>query len=236
MIDIDPPNPIGRAAYAATLSTYLSLFLLLLGFFILLQAQTQYGRPPVVSVQAPPPPTVIESPLPPAVVPPSPLDSVPRSTDALSPEAFTEAARDLMTSTLPLVDGASAASDDLLAITLPSEALTGADAVVPRVDLAPFIDRLAVLLQRRPTGQLFQFAYRAGDDGPRSIARAAAFAAALSARGCPTDALSISVEKALGDRIHLSFRLAQAILPHRALPAPVAAPPAPAVGIQGANQ
>jgi hypothetical protein len=232
MIDLDPPRPIGLAATAAPLSTYLSLFLLLLGFFVLLGAQKKSAQETTVektlahetiaqkstgrsrddgasagpTPQAPAPQTADTARLA-ASTPDGSGQSAPPPVDPLSPEAFADAARGLLTEALPLVEGAVTEPGDLLAITLPAVGFSADEDGTPRTNLAPLIDQLSVLMSRRPPGQMFELVYRTGEDTIPAIARAAAFAAALAARGCPTDAVSIGVEARLGTRVRLAFRL-----------------------------
>jgi hypothetical protein len=247
MIDLDPLRPVGLAATAATLSTYLSLFLLLLGFFVLLGAQkkpaqetpaqetpahettvekaftheaiaqksTGRGRDDRTSPGLTPQALTPQAPTPQATdtagsaasTPNGSGQLVPLLVDPLSPEAFADAARGLLTEALPLVEGAVTEPGDLLAITLPSAGFSAGEDGTPRANLAPLIDQLSVLMSRRPPGQMFELVYRTGEDTVPAIARAAGFAAALAARGCPTDAVSIGVEARLGTRVRLAFRL-----------------------------
>lgn len=190
------------------ISTLVSLFLLLLVFFILLfsigQVHQQRLDAVVISIDdafggLPSGLGLLTRP-------------APSGADA-TPEGFVRAVGMLITGFSPLAEsGRLAPGGTLLEIDLAPEQMfePGTDHLQPQA--AAILDRLAVLLQRRLPGQHYRLTLRAvlppaGADTDLAGARIAGFAAALFAKGCPADALAIGIEPGKTAALRMDFAL-----------------------------
>jgi hypothetical protein len=187
------------------MSTLVSLFLLLLVFFIVLFSIAQVHQPRLDAVligiddafgRLPSGLGLLTRPI--------PSDADPTA------EGFTRAVGSLVGGFTPLAESPHPApGGTLLELDLAPEQVfrPGTGELQPAA--AAIMDRLAVLLQRRLPGQHFRLTLRAvvpGAGGDLASDRIAGFAAALFARGCPADALAIGVEP--GDRAAIRFDFA----------------------------
>ena len=190
------------------ISTLVSLFLLLLVFFIVLFSISQVRQPRLDAV-------VIS------------LDDafgglpsglglltrpIPGDADA-TPEGFVRAACALMVGFAPLAETKHLApGGTLLEIDLAPEQVFQAGTGGLQPAAAAIVDRLAVLLQRRLPGQHFRLTLlevvpQSGGDTVPAGERIAALAAALFAQGCPADALAIGLEAGGKAALRLDFAL-----------------------------
>ncbi|MEA2756588.1 MAG: hypothetical protein QOJ54_2877 [Aliidongia sp.] len=189
------------------ISTLVSLFLLLLVFFIVLLSISQVHRQRldevIISIddafgRLPSGLGLLTRPIP--------------SDNDATPEGFARAVGALVTGFTPLVENPHpAAGDAFLEIDLaPEQVFRPGDSTLQPA-AAAILDRLAVLLQHRVAGQHYRLTIREGTPGDRDTAmageRVAAFAAALFAKGCPADALAIGIEPGAGAILRFEFAL-----------------------------
>jgi hypothetical protein len=189
------------------ISTLVSLFLLLLVFFIVLFSIAQVHRRRVDEVVSSIDRAFGGLPsrvgiLPPPVVPPAGDDAA---------ASFVRDASLLLTGFPPAEDSEAApAGGDLLEIAIPAERLFQPDSAQLSRFAAGLAAPLAVLLQRRssPLAHYRLTVRTAAPDkaaGGLAIAREAAFAAALFSAGCPQDRLAIGVDAAAGAGFRFDF-------------------------------
>ena len=203
--------PVQQAPGGVAVATYVSLFLLLFVFFIVLvsisEVQHPRARAVIDSVDA------AFGHLPSAlglVEPPSP----PRP-EAVGVEGFARDVTGLLTGFAPLARSTLAApGDSFLEISLPEDAVFEPGSATPKGEVLPTLDRLALMLQQRGPGPAVRMIWRAmlPADAPEDGAaerlaglRAATVAARLYAEGCPGDALAIAVERGGGPAIRIDF-------------------------------
>jgi len=210
-MDEDGSIPVQSAPGGAAVATYVSLFLLLFVFFIVLVSISEVQRPRARAV--------IDSVdaafghLPSAlglVEPPS----APRP-EIVGVEGFARAVTGLLTGFAPLArTNLAAPSDSFLEISLPEDAVFEPGSATPKTEVLPTLDRLALMLQHRAQGPAIRMTWRgmlptdapAGGPAERLAGlRAATIAARLYAEGCPGDALEIAVERGSGPTIRLDF-------------------------------
>jgi Membrane MotB of proton-channel complex MotA/MotB len=206
----DEPQ-VARTATVNTFATYISLFLLLLVFFVVLFSIASVHRQRVAEVTDSI--DVAFGRLPShfgLLPPPDPI-----SADLRSPEAFSQAVSALVSGFAPLtLADPAAAAGNLLEIDLPPERVFRAGSAELLGSAAPLLDRLALLLGRRPPGGVYRLTWRSllgpsssdsGAGDSLAEARAAGFAAALLARGCPPDGVALSMERGPGPGVRLEF-------------------------------
>jgi hypothetical protein len=186
------------------ISTLVSLFLLLLVFFIVLFSIAQIRQQRLDAVI-----TSVDDAFGRL---PSSLGMLTRPVDRpveVGPEGFARAAAALVGEL-----GALGAGDHptppgiLLEIDLAPAQLFQADGLLLQPSATAILDRLALLLQRREPDRHYRLTIRAG--APPGVAaaastRLAALAAALFARGCPADALAIGLLPDPGIAFRLDF-------------------------------
>jgi len=189
------------------ISTLVSLFLLLLVFFIVLFSISQVHQQRLDALL-----TSIDyafGRLPSGlglITRPAPSD------DDATPEGFVRAIGMLVSGLSPLAEsGHPAPGGTLLEIDLAPQQIFQGDGDTLRPAAAAILDRLAVLLQRRLAGRPYHLTLRAvtptGTDNGLAGARLAGFAAALFAKGCPPDALAIGLEPGRQEALRLDFSL-----------------------------
>jgi hypothetical protein len=201
--DRDATTTAGRPL--GSVSTLISLFLLLLVFFIVLFSvarvherrtdqvigsidQAFGGIPSKLGLVRHPAPDAIEA----------------------SPEGFALAVSTLITGFASLEEnGRSAPIGSLFEIDLPPDQLFDASSANLLPVAAGSLDRLAVLLQQRHRGVFYRMTLRAitppGGDPALSADRVAGVAAILFAKGCPADALAIGVEAGSAALVRIDF-------------------------------
>ncbi len=207
--ETDPTAAAGRPLGA--ISTLVSLFLLLLVFFIVLFSVAQVHRQRVDQVM-----TSIDLAFGGL---PSRLGLMPSKTpvaDAASPEGFVRAVSVLITGFAPLeAAGRHAPGGALLEIELPPDRLFLAGSSDLSPDAQGMVAPLAVLLQRRPNPQQF---YRltlrmmlpptaSAAEQSLAVDRAGKFATILYAAGSPGDRLAVGVDSGTIARDRLDFTL-----------------------------
>jgi len=190
------------------ISTLVSLFLLLLVFFIVLFSISQVHQQRLDAVLI----SIDDAfgKLPSGLG----LFTRPAPSDAdASPEAFARAVSALITGFAPLAESAHLApGGTVLEIDLAPAQIFRADSDQLQPAATAILGRLAVLLQRRLPGQHYRLTLRAvvppgaAEIGPAS-ARVAGFAASLFAKGCPADALAIGIEHGATPVLRLDFAL-----------------------------
>jgi hypothetical protein len=210
-MDEDGSIPVQPAPGGVAVATYVSLFLLLFVFFIVLVSISEVQRPRaravIDSVDAafghlPSTLGLVEPP------------SVPRP-DVTNVEGFARDVTGLLTGFAPLARSTLAApSDSFLEISLPEDLVFAPGSATPKTDVLPTLDRLSLMLQHRTPGPGIRMTWRAmlpADAPPGGAAerlaglRAATIAARLYAQGCPNDALAIAVERGTGPTLRLDF-------------------------------
>jgi hypothetical protein len=210
-MDEDGSIPVQPAPGGVAVATYVSLFLLLFVFFIVLVSISEVQRPRaravIDSVDAafghlPSTLGLIEPPSPP---PP----------EAVGVEGFARDVTGLLTGFAPLAKTDLAApSDSFLEISLPEDAVFEPGSAALKTEVLPTVDRLALMLQHRAAGNRIRVTWRnmlpvdAPQGGPAehlATLRAATIAARLYAQGCPSDALAIAVERGSGPSQRLDF-------------------------------
>ena len=208
-MDEDGSIPVQPAPGGAAVATYVSLFLLLFVFFIVLVSISEVQRPRaravIDSVDAafghlPSSLGLIEPPAPP-----------PPETSGV--EGFARDVTGLLTGFAPLArTDLAAPGDSFLEISLPETAVFDPGSAAPKTEVVPTLDRLALMLQHRAAGIRLTWRILLPTDAPvagpaerLAIQRAAAIAARLYAQGCPSDALSVAVERAAGSSQRLDF-------------------------------
>jgi hypothetical protein len=189
-----------------TISTLVSLFLLLLVFFIVLFSIAQIRQERLDAVL-----TGIDDAfgrLPSSI---GLFDRPPPDDAEATPEGFARAVGALITGFTNLSESAHPAPGGvLLEIDLAPQQIfrPGTDQLQPAA--AAILDRLALLLQHRLPGRHYHLTLRAvtpagaAEPGPSQIA---AFAAALFARGCPAEALAIGTEPGAQAALRFDFAL-----------------------------
>ena len=210
-MDEESSIPVQPAAGGVAVATYVSLFLLLFVFFIVLvsisEVQHPRARAVIDSVDA------AFGHLPSAlgiVAPPSPPQP-----EAVGVEGFARDVTGLLTGFAPLArSNLAAPSDSFLEIALPEDSVFEPGSATPKGEVLPTLARLALMLQQRGTGPAVRLTWRAmlPADAPQGGTaerlaglRAATIAARLYAEGCPGDALSIAVERGSGPGLRLDF-------------------------------
>ncbi len=191
------------------ISTLVSLFLLLLVFFIVLFSIAEVHRQRVQQVV-----TSIDLAFGGL---PSRLGLLPPAApvaDAASPEGFARAVSTLVTGFAPLeAAGRDAPGGALLEIELPPDRLFEPGAADLKDAATALVPPLAVLLQRQPNAQQhYRLTFRivapdgaADADTALAVARAGRFATALYAAGCPGDALAVGIEQGSAKLLRLDF-------------------------------
>jgi hypothetical protein len=209
-MDEDGTIPAQPAPGGVAVATYVSLFLLLFVFFIVLVSVSEVQRPraravidsvdaafghlpSVLGLVDPPPP-------------PPPLQGV---------EGFARDVTGLLTGFAPLARSDLAAPDDsFLEISLPEDSAFEPGSAVPKGEVLPTLDRLALMMQHHGAGPAVRLTWRAllSADAPEdgvaeklAVARVAAIAARLYAQGCPGDAIVIAVERGGGPALKIDF-------------------------------
>ena len=210
-MDEEGSIPVQQAPGGVAVATYVSLFLLLFVFFIVLVSISEVQRPRARAV--------IDSVdaafghLPSAlglIEPPSP----PRP-EGMGVEGFARDVTGLLTGFAPLArTDLAAPSDSFLEISLPEDSVFEPGSAVPKTEVIPTLDRLSLMLQHRSGGSAIRMTWRAmlPPDAPQggpaerlAGLRAATVAARLYAEGCPGDALAIAVERGSGPTLRLAF-------------------------------
>ena len=189
------------------ISTLVSLFLLLLVFFIVLFSISQVHQQRLDAVL-----TSIDDAFGRL---PSGLGLITRpapSDEDATPEGFVRAVGTLVSGFSPLAEsGHLAPGGTLLEVDLAPQQLFQGDSDKLQPAAAAILDRLAVLLQRRLPGQHYRMTLRAvmpaGADTGLAGERLAGFAAALFAKGCPPDALAIGLEPGPAVALRFDFSL-----------------------------
>jgi len=210
-MDEDGSIPVQPAPGGVAVATYVSLFLLLFVFFIVLVS--------ISAVQRPRARAVIDSVdaafghLPSALGLIEPPEA-PRP-ETVSVEGFARDVTGLLTGFAPLArSNLAAPSGSFLEISLPEDSVFEPGSATPRTEVLPTLDRLSLMLQHRAPGPGIRMTWRAmvpGDAPPGGAAerlaglRAATVAARLYAEGCPGDSLAISVDRGGGPTIRLDF-------------------------------
>jgi len=209
---IDETNPTAAAGRPlGAISTLVSLFLLLLVFFIVLFSVAQVHRQRVDQVMSSIDLAFGGLPSRLGLIP-----TVSPVADATSPEGFVRAVSVLITGFAPLeAAGRHAPGGALLEIELPPGRLFLSGSSDLSSEAQGLIAPLAVLLQRRPNAQQFyRLTFRtilppSASAAERSLAveRAGKFATILYAAGSPGDRLAVGVDSGTIARDRLDFTL-----------------------------
>jgi hypothetical protein len=190
------------------ISTLVSLFLLLLVFFIVLVSISRVHQERLDAVMV----SVDDA----FGRLPSGLGlltrPIPSDADA-TPEGFARSVGTLVTGFSPLAESNHLApGGTLLEIDLAPEQVFQPNTDHLQPEVTAILDRLAVLLQHRLPGQHYRLTLGAvvpaGESASGLVSdRVAGFAAALFAKGCPADALAIGIEPGATAAVRLDFAL-----------------------------
>lgn len=204
--DLLPPPP-PAASGGGAVATYVSLFMILFVFFIVLFSIAAQQRARSLAVLAGLDAAFGHLPSAVGLIPP------PRGDGAVEDPATSQFIADVGSSLAGILPGSHAATPPrpgtILNLDLPPEALfaPGTPALQPAA--LPALDRLAVILQRHRGGARFGIALAAtsATEGDRALARTrmAALAAHLYARGCPAEAVTIAITDGAANAIRLDF-------------------------------
>ncbi|MDB5359968.1 MAG: hypothetical protein JWO51_1265 [Rhodospirillales bacterium] len=210
-MDEDGSIPVQQASGGVAVATYVSLFLLLFVFFIVLVSISEVQRPRaravIDSVDAafghlPSALGLIEA-------PPAPRP------ETVSVESFARDVTGLLTGFAPLARTTLAASSDsFLEISLPEDSVFEPGSATLKAEVLPTLDRLSLILQHHASGPAIRMTWHAmlsteapqGGPAERLAGlRAATVAARLYVKGCPGGALAIAVERGSGPAFRLDF-------------------------------
>lgn len=196
------------------ISTLVSLFLLLLVFFVMLFSIAQVHAQRVQAVVSSIDLAFGGLPSRLGLLPPAPE---PEGEALNSPEGFARAVSALIKGMAPLeASQARAPLGSLLEIDLPPEQMFRKDGAALTPGAEAMVPRLALLLQHRPSRQQhYRLAFRlvvpdlapGSPDAALALARAGTFAAALYAAGGPAEGLAIGLEHGEAAAIRLDFAL-----------------------------
>ena len=210
-MDEDGLVPAQPAPGGVAVATYVSLFLLLFVFFIVLVSISEVQRPRARAVLDAIDATFGHLPSTLGLIEPP---SVPRP-ETGDVEGFARDVSGLLTGFAPLArTGEAAPSDSFLEIALPEASVFEPGSATPKTEVLPTLDRLALLMQKRAAGHGVRMTWRImlPADAPEGGAaerlagqRAATVVARLYAEGCPGDALAIAVERGGGPSLRLDF-------------------------------
>jgi hypothetical protein len=178
--------------------TYLDLTMLLMTFFILLNAISSYekGRtdPVIRSLQR-------------HFLPAFVLEPEGGGQGKSVEEQFVDGLGALFDRTLPLPRTAFTRDGDRAQIELPAERLFVANGAAFVSGHQPFIDGLATMLANRAPGYRYDVQALLGERGPRGTARAAALGKALTVAGAPRDSVAVGFESGPAERLRLVFHI-----------------------------
>jgi hypothetical protein len=207
------PDQAVRSPGGAAVTTYVSLFLLLFVFFIVVFsiAQVQHDRSRAVLSGL----DAAFGRLPSALG----LLNLPKQAPEIPTPAVEGFARDtgiLLTQFGAFAVDTKAVGDHVvLAVDLSVDGLFLPQSARLRPAADALIDRLAVLLQRQDGGQRYRLVWhilqpadlpREGREARLAIARGAALAAALYAEGCPGDGVALSIDRSADGAAHPAIR------------------------------
>jgi len=203
-MDLDGLSPPATGRQPGAISTLVSLFLLLLVFFIVLFSIAEVHRPRLTEVLSSIDRAFGGIPSDLGLLPPP----VPEA-DPASPAQFMRDAIMLLTG-FPPADAALAPGGGLLTVSLPKTRLfQRMNPPVLTLTARRLVPPLAVLLQRQQGGRLhYRLDLRMADGDAAGVL--ASLAAALFDAGCPADRLSIGLDETAGDGVRFSFAMVEA--------------------------
>jgi hypothetical protein len=206
----DPlPTPTPASAGGGAIATYVSLFMILFVFFIVLFSIASQQRARSLAVLASLDAAFGHLPSAVGLIP------APRGDAILEDPTTIQFVADIGTSLAEILPGSHPAgpprSGTVLNLDLPPETLfePGTPALKPAA--LPALNRLAVILQRHRGGARFGVSLAAttapapAADRALATARVTALAAHLFARGCPADAVTVAVTAGANTSIRLDF-------------------------------
>jgi hypothetical protein len=203
-MDLDGLSPPSAGRQPGAISTLVSLFLLLLVFFIVLFSIADVHRPRMTEVLSSIDRAFGGIPSELGLLPPP----VPEA-DPASPAQFMADATLLLTG-FPPAQSVAAAGGGLLTVSLPKSRLfLRIKPPVLSATARRLVPPLAVLLQRQQGARLHYRLDLRMADGDAALVLAS-LAAALFDAGCPADRLSIGIDEAAGDGIRFSFAMVEA--------------------------
>jgi hypothetical protein len=197
---VDPDVQV-RSPGGASVTTYVSLFMLLFVFFIVLFsiAQVQRDRSQAVLAGLDRALGRLPSALGLISVPRPALDRPSSATEGFARDVGT-----LLTQFGTFALDPDAVGDGLvLAVDLSVDGLFQPHDAALRAEAGPLVDRLAVMLQRGDDGRRYRLVWhvllpagvsRNGAEARLAVARGAALASALYLQGCPGDGVALSVD------------------------------------------
>lgn len=210
-MDEDGLVPAQPAPGGVAVATYVSLFLLLFVFFIVLVSISEVQRPRARAVLDSIDATFGHLPSTLGLIEPT---AAPRP-ETGDVEGFARDVSGLLTGFAPLArTGQAAPSDSFLEIALPEASVFEPGSATPKSEVLPTLDRLALLMQKRVPGHGVRMTWRImlpADAPEGGVAerlagqRAATVVARLYAEGCPGDALAIALDRGGGPALRLDF-------------------------------
>ena len=208
LIDDALPTPPPQAAGGGgAVATYVSLFMILFVFFIVLFSIASQQRARSLAVLAGLDAAFGHFPTAVGLIPAPRGDALPEDPATLQFVA------DIGTSLADILPGSHPAgpprSGTVLNLELPPESLFEPGTPALKAAALPALDRLAVILQRHRSGARFGISLAAttapAADRALATARVTTLAAHLFARGCPADAVTIAVTESANTSIRLDF-------------------------------
>ncbi|MFQ5957911.1 MAG: hypothetical protein ACE5LF_00935 [Alphaproteobacteria bacterium] len=205
-----------RAGGDSTTPIFLALYLIILAFFVLLNAISQRQEARSKAVLGSLGTTFSQS----ALIATGPLDFASGSGVFTAVGDFEETMRALFQAAFPFVKVTPYQPFGQLQVEFPVESIFSPDGTGPLAEQAPFFDRLAAALNREIPDQYFEVqllialspeqARNATRERATAVTRAGAFARALDERGVPADHVSVGIEEGDPAMLRLLFIARQA--------------------------
>ncbi|MCH7864897.1 MAG: hypothetical protein IIC56_06765 [Proteobacteria bacterium] len=196
---------------SSTVIVFLSLFLLILAFFIVLVTISTFEKVKSKAVMSSVT-TAFTTNLPPRTDPTT--DFTAKEGDVLAGQAFQERITGVFATTMQVAKVKIVKPGRMMRAEMPSSAIFFEGEGRIRPNAVPFLDRIVAALSGRPPGLRFDMEFVIGtaynDDNVLPIgqtlemARAGAFAREMVSRGAPPDSVSIGL--APGDREQITIR------------------------------
>ena len=197
------PKPADRPTSDGTPILLLGLFLLLLAFFIVLNALSTFEATKARQVLE----SVGKTFSPHRAKPGLSSRLGPRTGEALSLEEIER----IVATEIPLARVEKPGDGRLLRLTLPVQALFQPDAAAFLTERSVLLDRMAAILAAPPTGVRYDLEFLLGGEGAAltadalAVGRAGLFARRLRSRGAPADRIAIGAAGVARDEVVLRF-------------------------------
>lgn len=211
-------HPEREDAGAATLSLFVSIYMLLLGFFVVLNSISNQKVAKAGAVM-----DSVNSVFDKKFAPRASVVDFLKEPEAIAPnDEFVEEAVGLLASVFAMAGGYSTEGGDTLRVELPLEALFEAGSMVPRQNLVPFVRDMRAMVLRERDGERreIEFIFGTGLDALSSRAsqqqlvamrRAGNLVNFLVAKGYPKASVSVGVTARYQNTVIVNFRTRQEI-------------------------